>query len=288
MKSKEFFTVKLEAQDLSILVKDYNKDSANLPLQAGEYMYVGYYKPFRQFYVHFDVNNTEANTLTFEYYDGSNWVEVPAIIDESLNFKRSGFIYFDRPESWVKNIVENDENFYIRISSDVSLTPATSLKGLNILLSDDSDLEAIRSTIVTKLNNGESWVEKHEAARKYIVQTLRNLGHRKVKDRLNDSNSGLFFTDEEKDNRYYSNLTQFDLIEPFELREASKYYALSLIYLEELSDEEDDKYFRMGRRHELKADEMLNLFSIKIDTDDDGVEDLDESDGFTGTGLVWR
>lgn len=288
MKSKEFFTVKLGNQDLSILLKDFNKDSANVPLIAGEFFYVGYYKPFRQFFLEFDTLNTEAVNLTLEYYNGSNWVELPNAIDESLNFARSGFIYFEKPEDWVKNTVESDENFYVRISTDVDLTPATSLKGLNILLSDDSDLEAIRSTIVSKLNSGKSWVEKHEAARKYIIQTLRNLGHRKIKDRLKDSNSGLFFTDEEKDNRYYSNLTQFDLLEPFELREASKYYALSLIYLEELSDEEDDKYFRMGVRHEKKSDEMLNLFMLKIDVDDDGVEDLKESEGFTGTALLWR
>lgn len=288
MKSKEFFTVKYEAQDISILVKDYNKDSANIPLQPGEYMYVGYYKPFRQFFAEFSTLNTEAASITYEYYNGSTWVEVPDIIDESLNFARSGFIYFDKPEDWKSNVVEADENFYIRISSDVSLTPATSLKGLNVLLSDDNDLIAVRSTIVSKLNNGNSWVEKHEAARKYIIQTLRNLGHRKVKNKLKDSNSGLFFTDEEKDNRYYSNLTQFDLIEPFELREAAKYKTLSMIYLEELSDEEDDKYFRMGSRHALASDEMLNLFMLKIDVDDDGVEDLEESEGFTGVNLVWR
>ena len=288
MKSKEFFTVKYDNQDISILVKDFSKDTANIPLLSTEYLYVGYYKPFRQFYVEFDTLNTEAVSLAFEYYNGSAWVELPAVIDESLNFKRSGFIYFTRPEDWKASTVENDENFYIRISPDVDLTPATSLKGLGVLFSNDSDLEAIRSTIVTKLNNGKSWIEKHEAARKYLIQQLRNLGHRKVINREKEGNSGLFFTNEEKDNRYYSNLTEFDLVEPFELREAAKYKALSMIYLEELSDEEDDKYFRMGSRHAKTSDEMFNLFMLKIDVDDDGVEDLSESEGYTGTSLVWR
>ena len=85
----------------------------------------------------------------------------------------------------------------------------------------------------------------------------------------------------------YNDLTEFDLLEPFELREASKFYALSFIYLDELSDEQDDKWERSGQRHLARADEAVNLFMLKIDYDDDGVEDSEEQNGSTGTHLSW-
>lgn len=285
MKNKEFFTVHYENNDISLKVKDFLTNEVALPMTAGQYLYVGYYKPFRSFFIHFSELNVEAAQLTIEYYNGDAWVELPNVVDETENFIKSGFIYFERPEKWAELEVNGETNFYVRISSDTDLTAATKLKGLNILLSNDEDLIGIRSNIVSKHNNGNSWVEKHEAARKHIIQQLRNLGHIKIKQ--NDV-SPLFNLDEQKDSVFYTDLTAFDLLEPFELREASKFYALSMIYLDELSDEEDDKWFVQGQRHEKRADQSLNVFMLKIDKDDDGVEDIEESKGDTGINLSWE
>lgn len=287
MKNKEFFTIKNNGTDASLKLKDFNANVEPLPLEVGQFLHVGYYKPFRQFYIAFEEANDVAVNLSIEYYNGTSWVELPNVVDESQDLIKSGFIYFERPADWKASTVDNDENFYIRMSVDVSLNAATSLKGVSVLLSNDDDLIGIRSNIVSKLNNGKSWLEKHEAARKYIIQHLRNMGHRKVN--YNDqSNSALYFNNEEKDSTYYSNLTAFDLLEPFELREAAKYKAASMIYLDELSDEEDDKYFRMGTRHSKTSDEMLNVFMLKIDVNDDGKEDLHESEGSTRVVLSWE
>ena len=76
-------------------------------------------------------------------------------------------------------------------------------------------------------------------------------------------------------------------MEPFELREASKFFALSMIYLDELSDEQDDKWERSGKRHLKRAEEAINLFMLKIDSNDNGLEDESESNGDTGINLSW-
>lgn len=257
-------------EDISLSVKDFTTNFVPLALANTHHLYVGYYKPFKQFFIELKPFNNVVGELAFEYWNGSAWVTLDAI-DESQNFFKSGFVYFNRPEDWATTNVNGLDNFYIRLQPSVSHAASTEVRGLGVLLSNDLDLEGIKSNIVSKLNSGESWVGKHEAARKYIIQKLRNLGHRKY------NNTDTLF----------SNLTEFDLLEPFELREASKFYALSYIYLDELSDEQDDKWERSGKRHLKRADEAVNVFMLQVDQDDDGVKDPEENNGDTGIGLSW-
>jgi len=283
MKSKEFFTVKYEGTDLSLKVKDFVSNEAALPLEVGQFLYVGYYKPFKNLYIDFSELNVEVATISFEYLTATGWVELTDVIDETEDFLKSGFIYFTRPKDWVESDQDGETNFYLRVKTDANLTATTKVKGLNVLLSNDNDLIGVRSNIVSKHNNGKPWIEKHEMARQHIIQQLRNLGYKKA---TNSKESPIYSTGA-SDTIIYTDLTAFDLLEPFELRQASKFFALAYIYLDELSDELEDKWHRAGLRHEKRADEALNVFMLKIDRDDDGVEDPEESSGDTGVNLSW-
>jgi len=271
-------------EDISLFVKDYVTTGKVVALADTHNLYTGYYKPFKQLFIEFAVANTNANVLTVEYYNGTAWTALTAV-DETEGFIKSGFILFDRPTDWAETEVDSISKFYIRIRPSVSHSVTTEIKGLGILLSNDLDLIGIKENIVSKLNNGNSWVGKHEAARKYIIQKLRNLGYRKYIPA--DEDSPLLVASSKASATYFSDLTEYDLHEPFELREASKFYALSFIYLDELSDEQDDKYERSGRRHEQRADEAVNLFMLKLDYNDNGTEDEDETMGSTRTVLSW-
>jgi len=285
MKHKDFYTVKKELVDISLNVKEYSTVGANLDLTAGQYLYVGYYKPFLQMYLEFSTPDDSAALIVPQYYNGSAWVNL-SVIDETYSFKKSGFIYFQRPKDWAKVTVGVDKQFYVRLEvTGVDLNPLTNLQGLGVLFSNDIDLEAVRSNIVSKHNSGASWVTKHEAAKKMIIQRLRNNGHRKVK--VTEENQNLVFSYDSADTLYYSNLTEFDLFEPFELREASKYYALSMIYLDELNDEVDDKWQAAGERHLKRAEEAVDVFMLRIDTDDDGEEDKAENEASPEIKLSW-
>jgi len=267
---QKYFTVKKGSLDISKEVKDFGTQAVDFAVQDIENFTVSYEKPFNQFYMEFDELNITDLTYTAEYWDGTAWVALD-ILDETNGALNSGFITFDKPEAWAK---DSDDLYALRFTPSFSFSEGTTLKGLAILFSNDLDLEGIKSNIVSKLNNGKSWVQKHEAARKYIIQKLRNLGHKTI----TIGNTTIAYND----------LTEFDLLEPFELREASKFYALSYIYLDELSDEIDDKYERAGRRHLQRADEAVELYMLKIDKDNDGVEDSDESEGSTRIDLVWE
>jgi hypothetical protein len=272
--------------DLSLKVKDYTANPVGLELGDTHHLYVGYYKPFKQFFIELSVANTNANNLAFEYWNGSAWTTLE-VIDESEGFTKSGFVVFVRPNDWAENTVNGDANFYIRIQPSVSHSVGTIVDGLGVLFSNDLDLIGIKENIVSKLNSGDSWVGKHEAARKYIIQKLRNGGHRKVTT-TDPANNPLVVESSKASALHFSDLTEFDLHEPFELREAAKFYALSFIYLDELSDEQDDKWERSGRRHEERADEAVNVFMLKLDTNDNGKEDESESNGSTRINLSWQ
>mgnify|MGYP005986756685 CR=1 FL=1 len=284
----DFYTVLHDntttVEDFSLLAKDFTTNPVDLVLEDTHYLYAGYYKPFKQLFIELATANTNTNNLNAEYFNGTSWQPL-SIIDESQGLVKSGFIYFEKPADWALATVDSVEEFYIRLQPSVSHSVGTVLQGLGILLSNDLDLEGIKSNIVSKLNNGNSWVGKHEAARKYIIQKLRNLGYRKYIP--SDANNPLLTASGKSSAIYFSDLTEFDLLAPFELREASKFYALSYIYLDELSDEQDDKWERAGRRHLKRAEEAINVFMLKIDSNDNGEEDNSESPGDTGISLSW-
>ena len=274
---QNFFSIKYDGNDLSKKLNDFGTASVGLELTDDKYIYVGYYKPFNQFFTELSTKNTSGGIMSAEYYDGDAWQSLASLIDETEDFSKSGFFFFEKPSAW-----KTYENlFYIRLKTSVSHSVGTSIQGLGILLSNDLDLEGIRSNIVTKFNSGASWVLKHEQARKDIMQLMRNKGNRVVKN-ANDLNPLV------TEGARFADLTEFDLLRPEQLRQASMYKVLSMIYLDELSDNEDDKWQRQGDRYEKTFHEMFNLFYLQIDSDDDGLESDSESYATTSTSLSWR
>jgi hypothetical protein len=277
----EYFTINYSGTDFSRKLKDFGTSSVSIELQLGEYIYIGYEKPFNQIFVELEEVNTSGGLLSAEYFDGSAWQPLNSLIDETEDFSKSGFLFFDKPSSWAEGEVESVSKFYIRLSTTVSHSVGVLVQGIGILLSNDLDLEGIRSNIVSKHNNGESWVLKHEAARKAIVDELRRKGNRVV---TNDDKNNPLVTEGKK----FKDLTEFDLLEPEQLRQASMYKTLSMIYLDELSDEEGDKYERQGMRYENSFYQALNVFALAIDFDNDGLADDNESVLAYNTDLIFR
>lgn len=274
-----FFTIFHNFVNLSHNLKDYGMNTETITVSNSAPLYIGYEKPFNQFFIAFDTPNTVNSNLTIEFFNGTEYEEVSYKLDETDGFKNDGFIIFKKPTTWEKGLVEQVERYYIRITSSAEHS-ATVVKGIGVLFSNDNDLVAVRSNIVEKYNNGLTWLGKHEQAQKEIIQALNNKGYRKVKND-NDLNplveEGIAFAD----------INRFDILEPAQLRMVSTYLVLSMIYLDELSDEENDKWYRQGKRYEEKFYKAFNLFTLKIDTNDDGVAQDNEGCGASSTGLTW-
>ena len=93
---ENFYKVFFNTTDVSEKVREYLTPSVDMVITAAQFMYVGLYKPFRQFYIEFDVANPSPSALTFEYFDGNNWVVLPNVIDETDKYIESGFITFPK------------------------------------------------------------------------------------------------------------------------------------------------------------------------------------------------
>lgn len=262
--------------DYSFQCKDFNVEEFGLELVAAEdYLYVGFEKKFNNFFIAMNIPVVATNTLAAEYWNGSAWVSL-TILDESKGMNQSGFIKWNRPKDnqgnhiWEATTINSIELFWIRFKPSADHDVGTKVQGLNILFSNDNDLIAERSNIVSKfaptVGNVKTWLYKTEAAKKDIVQRLRNEGNRKWNYNDNNPQGTLRFKD----------VNAFDLHDISQVRQASKYLVLSKIFKQELSDRENDKYFLIGLQFEqLYKDALQNTF-FSLDTDDDGEDDSNE------------
>lgn len=238
---------------------DYIRDSFSVELSATEdYLYLGFYKPFNSTYVELSVVNSNSGTLNAEVYDGSNWVSTE-LTDETLNMTRSGFLFWDKGDM-SSTTINGVEAYYVRFRPD-SDHSAVEYMGINLVFSDDARLkqeftDILNASLVPSGQN--SHISAHVTARNHIIQKLRAVGYVKV-----NSTTGK------------ENITAWDLMDIFEVREAATYLALSNIFFN-LSDEIDDTWWVKQESYRKKFEEMFRLASLTLDSDDDGVTDANE------------
>lgn len=248
--------------DHSFEAYDFLRDSFDATLlSATSYLYVGLYKPFSRFYVELDTANTNANTFTAEYYNGSSWASLDGFLDDSEGFTRSGELRWFRAQTdWAETAVNSETKYWVRLrpSADHS---ATTIQGLNVLFSDDSSLKEEFFEISDFLPNGaSSFVAVHQGVRKEIVQSLRNAGRNK-----RNSSSVKF-----------EKLTEWDLLDIDEVRQAAKFLALEKIF-RNVSDQVDDKYQAFKIEFRDKYNDAFSLLHLSLDDDDDGILDTSEA-----------
>ena len=239
---------------------DFGRDNFVIDLvSADDYLYLGLYKPFNKIYTEFITANTVANEFIAEYYDGTTW-SVFTLNDYSKGFTRSGFLCWDRAlDDWEATTINSIEKFYIRLKPSADHDITTDLQGLNIVFSDDEDLKEEYEGITDYLlGSNTSFIKYHQAVRKRIVQKLRNEGKAK----------------KGSDDTLLKNVTEWDLLEPQEIREAAKFYCLEKIF-DNISDSVEDKEYQLARKYGRMGDDNYAAY-LKVDFDDDGVEDASD------------
>jgi len=265
----------------SFALKDFQTDGAVVELVSAEdALHIRYKKPFNSFYVELEELNTAPLSFGISYYDKNDlaWKALGAdkIIDETKGFTQSGFIHIEKPldsnnnHLWEKNTVNAHVGYGIKLVPSDDFSEDTEIKGLHILFSNDLDLIEGRHNIVSKhLPTGfNSWVVKHQATRKDIVQEIRNQGNRKFRIKK-DLEAGV-----EDQFRYtFSDVTEFDIHDIDQIRQAAKYKTLARIFKEELSDDPEDKWFSLGDEFNEKYREAMAVFFKNLDFDDDGKQD---------------
>ena len=136
------------------------------------------------------------------------------------------------------------------------------IDGINVLFSSDIDIIEITPYIENNINylpkGYTSFVPYHQAARKSIIQDLRNKGKAKYNNKdFNDSNLR------------WSNLTQFDILDREELLEAARNKVMALMYFN-MSDDPEDNFSAKAKTHSKKYSDAVSLAFLSLDKNDDG------------------
>jgi hypothetical protein len=237
---------------------DYLRDFFDITYVIGDFVYIGLYKPFNNFYVEKNQDAT-GEFIQWSYYNGS--FTSLSVIDDTNGFDRSGFISFEKPSDWQKSSIGGIEAYWIRFSCPDNFT--LSLKGLNIVFSDDNDLLQECRDINNYLAKGDdSFIAYQVSARNDIVQRLRNGGLIKKVDNANVVTQ-------------YKNITKWDILDIGEIRQASKYLVLSKIFFD-VSENADDKNMEKYREYNAKYGDAFELFMLSIDKNDDGQYEQEE------------
>lgn len=240
--------------DHSADAQDFKRDVFGLELTSDDFIYVGYNKNINALYIDLATPNTIPASLVLEYYTTQNVWSALAISDDTKGMTRSGFITWARPEDAQAVSVNSIESCWVRISSSAN-TDVMSVQAINILFSDDNDICQEVPALIDACfyQNGQaSHILNHVAAKNYIMGRLRSLKY--IKTTANGD----------------ENINEWDILDIFELRQASTYYAISQIYFN-LSDNVDDQYWAKYQEYNKKFEEAFGLGQLRIDTNDDGL-----------------
>ncbi len=246
--------------DYSTEAHDFKRDTFTFTLDIDGIIYIGFYKKISAAYIHMTIPNTIAGELTAEYFDGTVWQPL-VLNDDTKGLTRDGLINWETQDDQELVTIDSVEAQFIRIKTDQLTIDPVTFQAINIIFSEDQDI----CTEVPQLINDcfyppgqTSFILNHVASRNYIMQRLRNVGYVKF----------------DADN-VEKNITEWDILDVLEIRQASMYYTITQIYLN-LSDTDDDQYWQKYLEYRNKFEEAFALGRIRVDTNDDGEINIDE------------
>lgn len=235
-----------DAYDIATFTKD------------SDFIYVGYEKPINSLYFEAYQAAPVRNQALIEYFNGS-WTSVGDFRDDSNGLERPGFMIWNRDlTNQVKNTYEGKSLFWYRISLKTVDAEDLSIKGINLVFSDDRDLQSEYPSINDHKGDLRSFVGFHQAARDEILTDIRNRG-KTVK----------------KEDQFYKKIDQFDLMDFEEVRQASKFKALEKLFFW-LSDANDDRYGGRMAYYKRKYEDAKQQAFLTLDSNNDGKVDIEE------------
>jgi hypothetical protein len=172
------------------------KTISSLPLAfnltTADYFYIGVKAPFTTRYFHLSVPNTNACSITVEYYNGSGWRAVEDLIDQTQGFTQSGFISWNALIDWFYSeqapivAVRPDPQhwlYWIRIKVSANLSATTALQSVLNLFCDDTLFQTLYPNIATSAyypTGQTNFLPQYLAAKDLIILRLKQKGE--IKD----------------------------------------------------------------------------------------------------------
>lgn len=249
---------------------DYSHNLSNfdgietLSITTSSYIYLGFKKPIHTAYFDVENANTASNILSVEKYDGT-WKVVDRL-DDTNGFRESGFIYFDEFSDEALTTINNEEMYWIRISTTTIDSGAIGFRHINLMFCSEKDLLKRDSNInrMYPMDDDRNIIESHLLAlmdaRDTVINDINNLGRLKY--------NGI----------EVSLLNQWDFLDIDELRHITIDKAL-----ENANRNTNDSGGEFRKNAELNRKDYergINKFRtnhlLKIDLNDDGIKDTSE------------
>lgn len=255
----------LDTTDYSQELNDFTDEVVVMSVDPTSYIYLGFHKPFNQLYLYMTTPNGVKEKFTVEYWDGSSWVSVLNLDDDTKSLTRSGFIKWQEADDNTtieKNTINSIENYFYRISPDARV--GIDVKGIGIIFSQDRDLYNTRARLddsdsrLAVTGKDEDYMNVHLDVVDEIVQEIRREGIKKYQSENDPTRL-----------KYYRNITKWDLFDVEEVKLAAKNLALANIYFN-LSDSPEDKYFSEAVRFKDYFYKYIDDAMVSLDRNNDG------------------
>lgn len=110
-------------------------------LPQGEEIAIGKYFPFNT--VYFQLEKASETPLDFvvEYWDGTKWVTLDQITDETLGFSRSGHVTVILDDRQMKRMEAIDDRYFVRVIFPI--VPEITIKRIGDALTDAASLKRV-------------------------------------------------------------------------------------------------------------------------------------------------
>ncbi len=173
------------------------KSDGNMPIPlvaASDYIFIGQYFPFNNFFIQMEQNNSKSAALTVQYWDGSDFRDAVDLLDGTSNngktFNESGIVQFQPSRDYAWNLIQNpDEDAPAPLSSStiedlywlrlkVSSATAGKIKNISYAFCRDQDLIGIDPEINDYLTAWQQtdWITQILLASQNVVADLKARG----------------------------------------------------------------------------------------------------------------
>jgi hypothetical protein len=136
--------------------KDLDSSVVTIAVESGGYLYLGSHAPFTTRHFSFGTANTQAGTLTVEFYkDSTTWTAVEDLVDQTDHFTADGFVSWQNPGTWTTHElspVSDVELYWLRIQPSVNLDAGTTLTGVVNLFCSLDDVKDIYPHLINDAN----------------------------------------------------------------------------------------------------------------------------------------
>lgn len=142
--------------------------------------YVGFYGRFSSRYIAMDEVNTNDVSVSVKYWNGTTWVAVQDLIDQTSGFTSSGFLHWQNQDDWELKVLDpitDQELYWVKIEVDDDLSDDTAIEAVLDLYCDDEIVRPYYPELISdaryKPSGATNFLEQYVAAKDLVVLKLK-------------------------------------------------------------------------------------------------------------------